>query len=887
MKKISWLFRRSNEESASARIRRIAGCIGVAVLVATTGIAMAQNQNPSPGNPFPAAEPQMNVPPGYAMHGSVDVGGRMANIKGAGAMYDTLVNLESGPRVQGETFEMHALPSNKHSLFDNLSAFSNGFGGDPYNFSSLNFSKGKYYEFSGTFNRDRQYFDYDELANPNIVSGLSIPISGSSTPYSWPQVADTPFLYNTVRRRTDTNLTLFPVSRVTYRFGYAQNIFQGPSLTPSGNSVAGSEVLLQEFQRNSTDDFTGEIDWKPVRGTQLTFEEEIDHFKGDSYFVMDPAYFTVQEADGMKVALLYNYQNSLPYGYSGATGAFAPNGNGCNGSSMINPSTILRANPSGGLPIIDPACSVISSYFRSQPTRAIFPTEIFRFQSASIRNISMNGDVRYTNANMNLPNYYEDFQGLSGANRELAYAGFANAKRQVMAADYGIVWQASQTVSLEDQVNFSNVHQPGTSGFTSGTAVTVPTTAGADTINNANLTSKAMTTGSRTFSGSPGIGSTSPGYFGQRLVTNNATVSWDATPRSTFSLTYRVSHDVITEGANISATVDTGVCPAAGLQAFCGTVTINESGGIFNAALRPAANWNINGSVEVFYADNAFTAVAPRQTKQYRVHTMYKPKPWATITGAYNDLERHNNTNNTGASGPYPSATYDGPLDHVDHSRVVALGADLLPNEHYGLDLNYSYSDVYASTNTCFQGAAVLLPGGAVDPGGATQSGQLCTPIASSHGSVAALFGPTPDYMDAPTEYGSVSLALSPDTKLHSDIGYRISSVNSSEFYVDARDVAGSLISTYQSPFVNVAWTVHPGLIWRAEYNYYGYGEGGPNGAQWCNDNPSPVIGTAGPVPVVPCSSVPNTEMNGPAYGYTAPRNFHANNVTMGMHYQF
>jgi cytochrome c553 len=34
---------------------------------------------------------------------------------------------------------------------------------------------------------------------------------------------------------------------------------------------------------------------------------------------------------------------------------------------------------------------------------------------------------------------------------------------------------------------------------------------------------------------------------------------------------------------------------------------------------------------------------------------------------------------------------------------------------------------------------------------------------------------------------------------------------------------------------LNVAWTVHPGWIWRAEYNYYGYGEGGPSGAPFCS----------------------------------------------------
>jgi hypothetical protein len=29
----------------------------------------------------------------------------------------------------------------------------------------------------------------------------------------------------------------------------------------------------------------------------------------------------------------------------------------------------------------------------------------------------------------------------------------------------------------------------------------------------------------------------------------------------------------------------------------------------------------------------------------------------------------------------------DGPLKHVDHSRIVSLNADLMPNEHYGLDI--------------------------------------------------------------------------------------------------------------------------------------------------------------------------------------------------------
>ena len=361
----------------------------------------------------------------------------------------------------------------------------------------------------------------------------------------------------------------------------------------------------------------------------------------------------MQEADGTKVPLLTGYQNFLPYGYSASTGAFTPGGNGCNLTSMISSTTALYANPSGGLPIIDPACNVISSYLRSQPTRVSFPTEIFRLQSSSIKNLSMNGNIRYTNANMNVPNYYEIFQGLQGANRSIAYAANANAKREVVAIDYGVVWQVAKTVSIEDQISYNNAHQPGTAAGTFGTTITVPTTAGQDTINNTSLTScttLSSTTKSPTgctpttsfATGGPAIGSTQAGYFGQMFTTNNATVSWDATPRTIFSFTWRYQDHLISEGQGTGA----HNIPIPANNTTSGTVTIHGNGGIVTAAFRPATNWDINGSFEAMYNDSAFTPMGFRQLRHYRVHTLYRPKSWATVSAAFNDLERHNNTNN-------------------------------------------------------------------------------------------------------------------------------------------------------------------------------------------------------------------------------------------------
>jgi hypothetical protein len=302
---------------------------------------------------------------------------------------------------------------------------------------------------------------------------------------------------------------------------------------------------------------------------------------------------------------------------------------------------------------------------------------------------------------------------------------------------------------------------------------------------------------------------------------------------------------------------------------------------VFTAAVRPTANLDLNGSVEMAYADNALTPVSPRQLWHYRVHARYRPRPWATISGAFNDLERHNNTNNNQAAVAAGDDPYEGPLDHVDRTRIASVSGMLLPNEHYGLDFSYAYTDVYASTNICFDnGATPTLPGTASTN---SSGGPNVCPGVFTRGSTTQLadwFGR--DFMDAPTQYGSVSLRLSPVKPIQSSVGYRISSVDGSRFFNDARDVNGSLVSTYQSPFVNLAWTARPGLIWKAEYNFYGYGEGGPSGPGYCSTSTS--LTSA----VVPCNSLPyQTGLTISPAGETAPRNFHANNVTLGVHYEF
>jgi hypothetical protein len=71
-------------------------------------------------------------------------------------------------------------------------------------------------------------------------------------------------------------------------------------------------------------------------------------------------------------------------------------------------------------------------------------------------------------------------------------------------------------------------------------------------------------------------------------------------------------------------------------------------------------------------------------------------------------------------------------------------------------------------------------------------------------------------------------------------------------------------------------------LIWKVEYNYFGYGEGGPSGSEYCSTS------TSLTATVVPCNTLAQpTGLTEASSGLTAPRNFHANNVTLGVHYEF
>ena len=204
---------------------------------------------------------------GYSIQQSVELGYRYTDVAGTGAnqeMFNTFLNLQTGPRVLEQTLSMRSL---NHSgvLFDDLYVNSFGWGGDPNNAARVRVGKFKWYNFTGSFRRDQNYFDYPLLGNPMnnpLTSGIvAMPVNYS------------PHNFAVTRRMADVNLTLLPQSKVSVRLGYSRNRANGPSYNT--NHEAGDAIMFQPW--NTTfQTYNFGADFKLLPRTNISFDQFLD-----------------------------------------------------------------------------------------------------------------------------------------------------------------------------------------------------------------------------------------------------------------------------------------------------------------------------------------------------------------------------------------------------------------------------------------------------------------------------------------------------------------------------------------------------------------------------------------------------------------------------------
>src|SRR6201996_6646314 len=122
------------------RYRRLVACeFGWALLAACiclTGGALAQSSGQSPtatpttvSTSSDSGSTEGKKIGDFQVTQSVDVGGRISDVSGSQAMYNTLENYQTGARILEQSLTMRSLTH--ADLFDTLTLNSFGWGGDP------------------------------------------------------------------------------------------------------------------------------------------------------------------------------------------------------------------------------------------------------------------------------------------------------------------------------------------------------------------------------------------------------------------------------------------------------------------------------------------------------------------------------------------------------------------------------------------------------------------------------------------------------------------------------------------------------------------------------------------------------------------------------------
>ena len=183
-------------------------------------------------------------------------------------------------------------------LFDTLSLSSFGYGGDPNDVSRLRIQKNKYYDFRVLFRRDKNFWDWNLLANPLNPVTTNAAVSPTTPIISSPHALDL------VRRMQDYDLTLFPNSRIRWRLGYSRNRDQGPGFfTTDGGTIP----TFPENFSYTTNAYRAGVDFRVLPRTTISYDQFLSYFQQNNSVtdnpLADPQNFGFQLANGTPVDL--------------------------------------------------------------------------------------------------------------------------------------------------------------------------------------------------------------------------------------------------------------------------------------------------------------------------------------------------------------------------------------------------------------------------------------------------------------------------------------------------------------------------------------------------------------------------------------------------------
>src|SRR4051812_19629034 len=554
-------------------------CLGlqqVAVIVLLLKFAAtAQTAGSSAGQS--QSQPEAWESNGYVIHQSLEIGYRASDITGSEQMYNTLVDLRSGPRFLEQSLSMQS-QTHDGLLFDNLFVNSYGWGGDPNNGLRTRIEKNKWYDFRANIRRDQQDFNYDLLANPlnPSTSSPNLPVTFS------------PHNFGTRRRMSDYDLTLLPESAISFRFGYSHNNMTGPSYS---SVHEGTDALLFQDWNTTINSYRFGADLKILPRTVLSYDQFLDYYKGDTTWQLAP----------FAQALLPGTPGTVELGLPFDTTNKTP--------CAITPPATSLINPTGTL--TNTACNGYFDYNRTNRTRTSQPTERLSLHSSYFQRLELTASYAYSSAEMNAP-LNEFFNGLiqRSSIRQETVTGPGDATRISNVADFSATLHLSEHFRLVDTFRFWAYRIPA-----SFSAIETDWTC-IDTSTCSLLTPISDTT-------PIAVNASSQLSFNQNWTRNQIDFVWDASKHFGGRIGFRYGDQQFHQVVDF-ATLDEN------------RIVVHEYTPLLAFWARPMKSLRFNFDWEHTNNDAAIVRIGPRKQDRYRIQGNYTPKPWAVLGASIN-----------------------------------------------------------------------------------------------------------------------------------------------------------------------------------------------------------------------------------------------------------
>jgi len=702
----------------------------------------------------------------------------------------------------------------KGIFFDNLSFSNSGYGGDPNDMSRLRVDKNKWYNLQILFRRDKNFWDYNLLANPLNPSTSSPTVAISSSPHS----------LDLVRRMQDYNLTLLPQSRVRLRLGFSHDRDEGPGFfTTDGGTISD----FNENYSYTTNSYHVGADFRLLPKTTISYDQFFAYFKQDNVVTDNPSSSGYVLSNGTPVDPGIIWSTNGPV-------------------EMLPCATPIASAPN----VFSPNCNGYLSYSQVGSPRNFMPTERLQFQSNYFKNFEMSGGFGYSTSDNVISNFDETVNDFVIRNdtRGSTTGGPANAKRVSVNADWSGTYAITDKFRIVDMFRYDNWRIPGvwdtaeTNIFGQMQAGLVGLEQPQALFNSATFLSicpapyTAATCPSHTAS-SPADSVNGPTYtfLGQNIRANTGELQYDFSNRLTarigylyeartiadFSATFYSAETYFPGGAGATAANDyfaaRGDCttpsacaetvdpttgqlialtfsgPAAGNPTARNIIGISENALLAGFTARPKDNLRITGDIEFGYNDYAFTRISPRQMQSYKIEGNYKPRAWLNLDAA---IDIHENRDNVST------------VNDMEHGRTYGFVATLMPNSKVFFDLGYTYTDIYTQDQICYYSNAFGPP-----PTPACPTSLGYTPPA-----VPAL-----GFYSSKQHFAHAGISWKPTRQFTASFGYAGTFVGGATTGIDSLQVPGTLAFNYQKPYVIGIWNLYKGLSYRMTWNYYGY----------------------------------------------------------------